>query len=427
MTLELQNLRCEMSERAFVGCVIASQATALDGCPATEEHFFDPVARMAFTAAIDLYRAGAPVNKRTVLQKVGSERIEILGGAHIISDVCSYPSPGQAAYFFGILEGKLALRRAYDVARWAESEVKTTDDPQSFVNGFRSRIETLEAASEGENCLPLVLDEIEKKIARMEAGEVSTGFMSPIPAWNKAFGGIMDGQLYGLAGRPGTGKTAMMEMMIQEYLKKEIPVCVFEKDMSPQKLIERCVCRATQVPFWRFARGFLPDVQLRNLRLGVEYFRGAPLYLYNPRGLTAEKFCAISRRDIRTRGVKAVFLDHVQALRVGKDLREGLTQASLAIRANVTETNIPHIILAHINRNGAKGRPAPEDIKEFDQLYGDADGMVLLWSEQSRADVEPGKGIPVTFYAAKNRDGAVMEEEMNFNGEMLTFEAKPPK
>ncbi len=365
--------------------------------------------------------AGSPVNRRTVMAKLG-QGMEEIGGVHMVSDVCSYPSPSQAGHFFGVIDGKLTLRRAYDVAKWMEGEAKTTDDPRSFVNRIHNRTEALEAASDGENVLPSVLDAIEEKLGRMERGEVAASFQTPLPAWNRAFGGIMDGCLYALAGRPGCGKTAMMEQIIQGYLEKEIPVSVFEKDMSPQKLIERCVCRAVRVPFWRFNRNQLLDHHAKDIRMGVKVFRDSPLYLYNPKGLTADKMCAIARMDIRTKGVKAIFLDHIQALRVGRDLREGLTAASLTIRANTTDTGIPHFVLAHINRDGGKGgRPKADHIKEFDQLFGDCDAMGLLWSETDRTDFLPGERIPMNLYVAKNRDGALLEEKLLLDGEMLTF------
>jgi replicative DNA helicase len=232
--------------------------------------------------------------------------------------------------------------------------------------------------------------------------------------------------MYALAGRPGCGKTAMMEEMIQSLLFQEVPVCVFEKDMSPEKLMARIACRGVGVPFWRYARGIMDRMSVSRIREALAVLRKQPLYVFNPTTLTADKMCSIARKCIRLNGVGAVFLDHIQALRVGEkqDLRAGLTQASLTIRANVTETNVPHILLAHINREGSKGRPSPENIKEFDQLYGDCDGMGILWSEKSRADLEEGELMEMNFYVAKNRDGEITDDPLLFDGANLSFKNK---
>ncbi len=94
------------------------------------------------------------------------------------------------------------------------------------------------------------------------------------------------------------------------------------------------------------------------------------------------------------------------------------------VRDLVTTTGIPAVVLAHINRAGAKGRPTPEDIKEFDQLYGDVDGMCMMWTAKDRTEMQEGELLEVNFYAAKNRDAGVMEEAMLFKGDQMKFVEK---
>lgn len=421
MAPTLKNLYCASSERAFVGCVVSSGGASLDACDAREEHFFEPMARKVFGLAKGLYGAGKPVNMRTVMRTFSGEPPEIL---QQVSDVCFYPVPAQAPHFFEIINDKLTLRNAYTALQWANEEIQQATVAKDFCGELQARLESFDTTAQSENVMAAVCEAITEKLNRMERGESVKGIRTRISPWDENFGGIMPGQLYAVAGRPGTGKTALLEMMIQQCLELEHPVTVFEKDMSPQKLVERMACRSVGVQHWRYAKGILFPAEIRNVRSGIEFFKAFPLFLYNPNGLTAERMCQIARRDIRLHGVKAVFLDHIQALRVGKDLREGLTQASLTIRANVTETNTPHIVLAHINRNGAKGRPTPEDIKEFDQLYGDCDGMMILWNEQSRAEMASDEMMTTKFYTAKNREGGPTEDEMLFDGPTMTFKEK---
>lgn len=415
------NLTCTDSERAFIGCLVAGEGEALDVCAASEEHFVDPVARAIFIVSRNLHEAGSPVSVGTVLQKLGAGQIAELGGIGQVREVCNFPEPDHAEHYFEIIEGKLTLRRALRMARWATEEIEATTNPMEFVNELHRRVAGVQASSDSENVLPSALDAFAARLGRIEAGKSENGLQTSVVAWNKIFGGVLEGQLYGVAGRPGTGKTALMEMLICDFLGKEHPVCVFERDMSPQKLVERIACRLMRVPYWKLSRGLLHPDECVKLRNAIELLRAMPLIIHNPTGLTPERMCAIARRDIRVRGAKAVFLDHIQTFGQGRDMREKLTQASLYIRDSVTTTNVPHIVLAHVNRNGAKGRPAPEDIKEFDQLYGDADGMLLLWSEQEKTKLKKGELLEVNFYGAKNRDGGVVECEMLFDGELMKF------
>jgi replicative DNA helicase len=410
------NLVCFQSERAFLGAVIASRGVALDECPATAEHFRDDIALAVFGVLRDLHAERAPIDRFSMMQRLG-RRVEALGGVNALSDAIQIVPASSAAHWFGVLNDKLSLRRAGELISWAGSEMHGTRDVPAFCTELQQKAARLSGMSDGDNVLISALDAVQAKLVRLRAGLGNNGIATPIKPWNTAFGGILDGQLYGLAGRPGAGKTAMMEQMIESCLDCGFPVTVFEKDMSPQKLVERMACRSAGLQFWRYARGFLHKWELDKLEAELPAWRTKPLRLYNPVSLTAERLCAIARRDIRVHGTRVVFLDHIQALRVGRDLREGLTQASLVIRACVTETNVPFVVLAHINRDGAKGgRPRPEHIKDFDQLYGDADGMVMLWTDEEKSDLTPMK-----FFVAKNRDGGGTEDDLLFDGPSLTF------
>jgi len=212
--------------------------------------------------------------------------------------------------------------------------------------------------------------------------------------------------------------------MVTQYLMDDRPVLVFEKDMAPRMMIERMACRLAKVSYWNFSRGFASGHERSEIRRFNDALKQTPLLLYNPTGLTAEKMSAITRREKRVSKIEAVFLDHVGVLTVGKDLREGLTKGSICIRTTATETDLPHVVLSHINRNGAKSRPTPEDIKEFDQLFGDCDGMGILWTEEDKTQVKNGDYLKMKIYFAKNRFGPVGEEDILFDGKLMAFRNK---
>lgn len=412
------------AERCFVGCLVSGNGDAFETCQPVADHFTDQLALMIFTAASELRSAGRPISGPTVIHRIGLKGAELVGGIHAVSDVCNYVAPDLAGHFFAQIDGKLTLRRGYQLGQWAQTMAGKTSDPSEYANELRSRAASIESTSECENELPKALAAFEEKLGRMEQGKPQNGLQTSLGAWNRLFGGVLEGQMYGLAGRPGTGKTAAMEQIICDYLVKNTPVCVFERDMSPQKLIERMACRLVGVPYWTVARGLAGKENIAKLRDAIYVLSGMPLLLHNPTGLTPERMCAIARRDIRTKAAECVMLDHIQTFGTGDNIREKLTSASLLIRDLVNTTNVPAIVLAHINRTGAKGRPTPEDIKEFDQLYGDADGMLMLWSDKDRTELKNGELLEVNFYGAKNRDAAVIEEQMLFKGDVMKFVEK---
>jgi replicative DNA helicase len=415
-------LYCEVSERGMTGCIVSTGGAVMDELPLTGEHFFGWKERQVFGAAQRLHGAGKSIDLFSVLSELGRETVTKIGHAEM-TELCHYPAPSLAATFHATLCEQLTLRRADALGRWMTAEASLRPNVGQFCATASARVAGLEVLSDNENVLKDAVEQAKARIGRMERGEKPLLLQTPIEAWNRMFGGIADGRFYAIASRPGLGKTAMLEQMATTYLMRNECVVIFEKDMAPQLLVERIACREASVPFWKYDREQLDADQCRRVRLMLDALDPGKLLIFNPNGLTAEKLCAIARRAIRTHKAKVIFLDHIQALRFpGKDLREGLTMSSLTLRANVTETNVPHVVLAHINRDGSKGRPQPENIKEFDQLFGDVDALALLWSEVEAADIKPFKKRPMKLYSAKNRGGAVTEETLFFNGPLLKFE-----
>jgi replicative DNA helicase len=416
---EVLSPHCSINER-FMACLITStKGSVLDEYPLSVEHFYTPAPRAFFSACWRLHEGKKAITEASIQSELGPDMMLAMGQSAFLK-LCDYVSPAYAPTAYAILCEKLTLRRAERLGRWLLSETWNAGDIGQFCSTAVHMANELEVASESDNELETAVAHANERLDRMDRGDKPARRNMPVNAWNQVFGGIMDGRFYAIASRPGLGKTALMEQFITSYLILDETVVVFEKDMSPQMLVERIACREAKVPFWRYERETLSKQERDDVRHMLKALDPARLRIFNPVGFTAEKMCAIARREIRQHKAKAIFLDHIQCLRFpGKDLREGLTASSLAIRANVTETGVAHIVLAHINREGSKGRPQPENIKEFDQLFGDVDALALLWSEVEAADAKEDR--PMKLYAAKNRGGAVVEESLNFNGPLLKF------
>lgn len=410
-------------EKAMIGCIAASP-DLLDEFPVTPEHFAGPGPHELISVMIGLHRKGRQISLHSVLGAMKPAQISAIGD-HNIHDLLSFVSKGAAPTLYEGLCRLLVARRSQAAVEWASSRLRSGlnahEDAVDFAYEFTQKTAAISTDGDAENLLGAITREIDRKIERMEKGEHQPGRATFSKAWNKAFGGIGQGSYLAIAGRPGCGKTALMEQFISDHTEAGEPVVVFEKDMAPQKLIERIACRNANVPHRSFQRGTCAAEALQCVKSWVHKLRREALIrIYAPQTLTPERMCAISRREIRS-GAKCVFLDHITGLHVGRDWVEGLTRASLTIRNNVTETNTAHVVIAHLNREGGKGkgRPSPDNIKGFDQLYGDVDGMAMLWSDEEPDESDPNRKIHL--YAAKNREGGESQDTLTFNGPMIKF------
>lgn len=279
-----------------------------------------------------------------------------------------------------------------------------------------------------ENVTAKAMESLKDAIDKRKKGERVLGIKTGIGPWDKALGGLIKSRFYVIAARPGMGKTAMIEQIIEGMMLQDKSCLVFSQDMDADMLVSRMACRSAGICYKDYETGRCDAKALFKLDAAVQGLmtRIDKLIIYSPSSLTASAMRAIVRKEKRMNRVEAVFLDHVQCLEVGTakdDIRLSLTLQSREIARSVKDTGIPHVVLAQLNREGCKGRPSPTNIKEFDALHADCDAMVLLWSEDDPSDIEPGKCLRVKFTMGKNRYGPRFEDELDFYGPMMRFQS----
>jgi len=413
----------ENAERGICAGVIVGGLRTLDriGHDLRPDHFFIRKYQCIYAAAFDLYTAGTDINLITLTQALReSGDLDVIGGA---AEITGLMIEGSAAHSVNEMLARPIIerherRRAHDVITWAGSAIK--EDGESFIEEFQRRVFALDEQRQEENLLDEAVSALTEEIARHERGERLTGLGTGVPSWDTCFGGLLPGRLYALGARPGRGKSAMAEQITTTLLAAGHAVLWFSLDMGAEALLRRMACRSAGVPIQKYERGYASKAELADFRRALNELKQAKLIVQAPPRLTGEALRSAVRREQRRNNIKAVFLDHYQLMHTGKDLREGLTKASIQIRGSATETGVSHCVLCHLNR-GAKDqqRPSANDIKEADQLFGDSDGVALLWSKQEHFE---NNRLEVNFTVAKNRGGAICEDTMSFYGPTMRFD-----
>lgn len=255
------------------------------------------------------------------------------------------------------------------------------------------------------------------------------GLLTGIPSWDAGTSGIFKSEMHILASRPGVGKTAALETLIQTHMERGIHHLVFQKDMSIGAMIGRMAARKAELTYERYKTGLLHPEELARFRKSASELRALKQYLhiYNPDKMTVEDLETIVRLESSKHELGAWSLDHFFQLSLkthgGEHLTEAASDASRVIRRVINETGIPGIVLVHINREGEKaGRPKGIHLKYCDQLYGDCDACHILSSDQDPKELAPHARQEVIWTIEKSRCGAVGDDTMNFHREHMTFE-----
>jgi replicative DNA helicase len=392
-------------------------------------HFYSRFNQIVFNTIVDLYETSSAVDAVTVSQKLRDRgQLEDLGGDYFVHKLAaSAPTTANADYWISILDGKKLLRESVELFSWADREIRTAEDIPAFISDLESKVLNLKKTEDGGNLLIPSSDAALLRNEKILGGVKNFGIECGLPPIDSTLGGLCPAQLLYVCARAGKGKTAMLEQIFENLLSQERPILVFQRDMPVDIMIERMACRAASVSYFVYRRGV--SLREENLRVKHEFEKlkrlQDKLIIRSPFRLTAQDLLSIVRKDKNKYGVEAVFLDHIQNIDIQeKDFREGLTRASSTIRRSAQDSNLPHVIIAQLNREAQEGRPKASHVKEFDGAYADCDAMVMLWSTRSQTEIGPGEYLPVKFTFVKNRHGPETEEEMLFDGSLMKFKTE---
>ena len=277
------------------------------------------------------------------------------------------------------------------------------------------------------------------------------GLPTGFNAVDEMLGGLEDGTLTVLAGRPGMGKSGLGWQWAVHVASLGIGVLAVSLEMSAAELGRRALSSVSGVPVWTMKRGKHAQHAAR-LIAARKRLHGMPLTIEDGGGLTAAMIGLKARAAHRKHGLGLIMVDHLHIVRPDdQDSRNGATWAvgkvSGAMKRLAKEFGCPVLLLAQLNR-GVEGRddkrPGLGDLRQSGDIEQDADAVAFIYRAEYYMGKEPEK-IPgendekfstrltqfrrlkdevagkADLIFAKVRDGAPGTVPLLFHGETTSF------
>jgi replicative DNA helicase len=391
--------------------------------------------RRIFKRMIDLNSRGEKIDRVTLANEIMKNgELESVGGFSYLMDLDEgLPQVPNIEGYVRIVREKHALRQtifaaqhimnrclngeesAEEILAGANHELLKIGDGNVNGDGPRTPLQILQAYPGG---ISEFLD------PSKHAKGLSTGFVK----FDDYTGGLHEGDLLILAGRPSMGKTSLGLNIAQHVvLKLKEPVAIFSLEMSKESLLVRMLCAAARVDSWKFRMGYLNQHEREKLNHALHELTEAPLYIDDSAGISMAQMSAKLRRLKAEHGVKLAIVDYLQLMSGrGENRNQEVSGLSRGMKLLAKDLKIPLLVLSQLsraveNRTGDH-RPQLSDLRESGAIEQDADLVGFIYREEVyKRDREDLHGL-AELIIAKQRNGPIGIANLVFLHAMTKFE-----
>jgi replicative DNA helicase len=393
------SLLSEEPERVALGSALLEDyyATLVVERLQTEDIYSDPL-REVFETIKGLIHAGAPSDLIAVINRMQQEKtIERAGGITALSGLVEVAAPSvqYLEYYLGLVKRESNRRRLHGAANKVVLDMESGTDPVDGLKTFQQSLIEINAAKGREpESLAVVSDRVtQETIMRRETGV--TGL--PVDQMDQEIMPLRPGNVYVLAGGPGSGKSALGDQICDACaVHAGARTLIFPLEMSREQRAQRFVSRRKKIPLRRLITGQLSEMEIIDINDANRAFESLPILLDDTPGMTIEDIRIRCMKEKLARGLDLVFVDYLQLidpLKPGRSRQEEVAEASKGLLSIARELAIPVLAAAQIGRGPEQERRAPRlsDLRESGRIEQDAHTVMML---QRVKDPDTGAGDP---------------------------------
>lgn len=273
---------------------------------------------------------------------------------------------------------RAAEKTAQEIYDFSQSNDFTIDGVMKIASGM----ETLERSKE-ENKDDFWLDYYERKMSGVIDETPPIGFPK-IDGWMK---GIGRNRLIVVAGRPGTGKTALALHILRHIAQQEkfgVPL-MFSMEMVKDELYDRMISNAAGINALRLTRNELTDEEKARIHGPISKIRNLNMVIDDNSNVTLGYIKRKAKAAKKKYGqLSCIIIDYLGLLNMQRKAYETAAEAiertTRELKLFAKKIGCSIILLAQLNRENEKTerRPKSSDLRGSGSIEQDADMIILL-------------------------------------------------
>lgn len=421
------------AEKSALGAILTDQSVMLDVMEVLNpEDFYRTDHCIIYKAMVRLFTQSKPIDIITVTEElVSSGELDKAGGAqYIVSLTEEVPIVSNALQYATIVSDKAVQRR---LIKAGGDIAKASYAPEGDVSDLIEQAEkAIFNVSQGRatkayvrisDVLPRVFEEVTEISQGKDISGIPTGFTD----LDKILYGLHSPDLVMVAARPGMGKTAFMLNLAQyAAVKKNMPVAVFNLEMSNEQLVKRLISSESGITSEKLRNGQLTPEDWNNFASVFDTLGNAPIYFDDNTDMTISSIRAKCRKLKLEKGIKMVIVDYLQLMKSGaySDSRQNeVSDISRALKVMARELDVPVVVGSQLSREVEKRadkRPMLSDLRESGSIEQDADVVMFLYRDDYYNKESQFKNIAEVIIG-KHRNGSTGTVQLAFDPTKMAF------
>ena len=405
------------AEQAVLGAVLLEPdclSTVAEMLPRAD-YFYQVNNRTIYSAMLDMFTAGQPVDLVTLLEHLREEENfdEGSGKVYLMQLAQLVPSVSNVERYCTIVRDRYDLRMLIQAARGIlDDAMEDTGETSLLLDSAEQRIFDIRQgkALKGLERLNEVLFETFERLDRLNSPD------------KDLYRGIPTGI------RELDNTITALNIARHAAITAGKRVAFFSLEMSKEQLASRIISTEALVGGTKLRTGDLTEGEWTRLVEAGDILSKADLYLDDSPGITVPEMKAKVRR---LKNVDLVIIDYLQLMNSAKRIDnrvQEISEITRSLKIMAKELNIPVVTLAQLARAGEKRqehRPVLSDLRDSGSIEQDADIVLFLYRDAyyanekaSPEDVDKNKAEVIV---AKNRHGDLRSVPLHWQGEFMRF------
>jgi replicative DNA helicase len=426
-----------LAEKMILSCLlINSEAVDITMRTITVDVFYFKNHQELYKAIVFMYKNNLPIDILTLITFLQDNGLlEKIGGLKVLIEFLSQiPNLVYLEEYLRLIKDKFIRRSLIKLGYEIINSGYITNIPlENILNNLENKLFNLTSEIKSQKLFSSaeLLNDIFSELKTKSLDPKLSGLVSGFDDLDSITQGLQKSDLIIIAGRPSTGKTALVLNIASNVVKNyKLPVLFFSLEMSKEQIMYRLLAMETNISQLRLKTGKLYQHDWLKLTKIIKILAKFPFFIDDTFDLSITDI----RSKIKTivfeqNQIGLVIIDYIQLMQNSKMKIENrvqeLSQITRSLKTLAREFNVPIIGLSQLSRNVENRidkKPILSDLRESGSIEQDADLVLMLHQNKSQnlQNTNKNKQI-IELIIAKHRNGPIGIVKLGFDEQQTKF------